>query len=163
MATTAKKDPVVAKLPTIVKLLNLALEENKKQAALLEELGALLAGKPGVGDLLKEFYNYWNELWPHQGDYAFAFERDAPQLKRLFKMLGPDEVKARALRYLKERDPFYFDKRHPFALFVATINNWAGTAADTTDTPVVGCLHSPACRSDQEHTRRRQTDMAATH
>lgn len=144
------------------KLVAVALEENQRQRDVLEELSKLLAGGPGIGDVLRDLYNYWNDLWPHEGDYVFNFAKDAPNMKRLVKMLTVEELKQRMLIYLKCRDEFYHAKKHPFPMFVATVNNWAGNRAgdDSFNVPVVGCLHSPPCRSDQDHTRKRQQEIA---
>lgn len=146
----------------MVKLVTHMREQHRNLGALIDEFDALLAGKAGTGEQLRELYNFWNVLWcaQHGSDYVFTFQKDAPQMKRLLKMLGVDELKHRITNYLKTREPFYFDKKHPFGMFVATINSWAGgNADDELELDAVGCNHTPRCKSDQEHTRRRRDDM----
>jgi hypothetical protein len=87
-------------------------------------------------------------------------------MKRLVRMIGVDELKARFVRYVKNDDPFYVKARHPFGLFVSSVNTHAaqGQAAEDLELSAAApadCRHSPPCRSDVEHTRRRQQDLRA--
>lgn len=155
----AKKKPTnnSAAMQKIVALLKQRHNEN---SALIDELERLAGGGPGIGEMLQEFYAHWIALWPH-GVYSFNFTKDAPHCKRFIRELGLEELKHRAHRYLKCDDPFYVSKKHPFPMFVATINTWAAgdAAADLELAPApVGCKHQPPCKDDVEHTKRYQRE-----
>ena len=137
------------------KLQKLVVELRETQAktyALVEEIDALLGGAAGIGAQLKDAYRQFDAVWGvryaqgQDGHYVWAYTKDAPQMKRLIKGLGLDEVRTRMARYLTSDDPFYLKARHPFALFVASINSHASAARENIE-------------SDAEHTRRRMEEM----
>ncbi len=148
----------------MVKLVTHMREQHDNLGALINEFDNLLAGKPSSGELLKQLYAHWDALWltRWRTKHVWKMDKDAPNMKRLLKMLGFDELAARMHSYIKSDEPYYVDKKHPFALFVTGINGYTGLQrpADQLEAPpVAGCLHSPPCTTDQQHTRRRQADM----
>lgn len=156
----AKKTPEKINIAAMQKIVAMLKQRHEEDGALIDELERLAGGGRGIGEILKELYAYWIELWPH-GTYVFKFEQDAPNMKRLVRNLGDEELKRRMFRYLKCSDEFYAGKKHPFAMFVATINSWAGSDRridDVVEAPV-GCTHQPPCRSDVEHTRKRGQEL----
>ena len=156
MAKAAASKVNVSAIQKIVALLE---QRHKENGALIDEIKRLAGGGPGIGEILKEFYAYWIELWPH-GTYVFTYEKDAPHVKRFVRELGVEELWARALRYLKSTDPFYAEKKHPFPMFVATINKWAAPAQELElAAPPTGCTHKPPCKDDVAHTKKRQAEM----
>ncbi len=157
MAGAAKKAKAGLNVPAVQKILTLLKQRHDDDGALIEELERLVGGGPGIGDILKELYAYWNDLWHavYGSDYVFTFTRDAPQMKRLVRQLGPDEVRARMLSYLKDREVFVADKKHPFGLFVSMSNKYAGLLAGADDAAAVGCKHTPRCTTDLQHTTKK--------
>lgn len=158
-------DALKSKTELMVKLVTQMRVEHDRLGALIEEFDNLLAGKASTGELLKGLYATWSELWEsrHRSKYAWAMERDAPNMKKLLKLLGVDELEAKMVSYIKNEDPYYAERRHPFGLFVSSINSHRGLATRRfdDDAPVVsGCLHSPPCTSDQQHTKRRNLEMS---
>jgi hypothetical protein len=152
---------------TIEKLKKLyeALRENEaKSYELLEEIGRVLGGEPGIGALLKEaeaaFAAAWSTRYP--GRYIWRYTQDRPNIKRLLKALGLEEFSARAKHYIADPDPYYLKARHSFALFVASINSHAVIGADALElTPASDCKHTPRCQSQAVCTRRSAADLRA--
>ena len=130
-----------------------------------EEVLKILAGDVAMGDQLKEFEAHFSVLWEGRYGSAFAWQytKDRPHTKRLIKLLGLDELKVRARVYLRDEDPFYTKCRHGFGLFVTNVNRFAAPPhvadLELAAPPVADCAHQPACRSDQEHTKRTMTDL----
>lgn len=148
-------------------LLSVAMDLQEKLDATLGELSTQLGGGEALGDVLKRLYRVYGAAWAERyrgGRYVWAYQKDAPNLKRLLKMLGEEELSARMVRYIATDDPFIVRARHPFGLFVTGVNSYAGQAAPFTleeDGPVADCRHSPKCRTDAEHTTRRRADLHA--
>jgi len=151
----------------IAKLIELGRELQEKQAAVLDEIDAIIGGKAGIGADMKAVQAAFSAAWSHRyapgfGDsYVWNHRSDAPQVKRLIKRLGVEEIVRRAAVYIRNEDPFYVSRRHSFPLFVSSINSHADNSAPVAAAPV-GCKHDPPCESDAEHTRRRTSDMRAT-
>lgn len=141
--------------------------EHDKTAAILEELEILLTGGTGIAEKLKEAEGTYSELWAgrYRSAYIWAYQKDRPHTKRLIKLLGVEELKARMARYLQNTDVFFTSRRHPYGLFVSTIVQHARAndqpmAGDLELMPnVYDCRHDPPCKSDQEHTKRRAAEM----
>lgn len=167
MAEDKVNAAAVAKL---VKVLGVGRELHGKLGEILDELDALLGGKPGIAAALKEFEGIYDALWCERyakgehGRYVWRYVQDRPHTKRLLKTLGLEELSRRADVYLRSNDPFYLKARHPFGLFVSSINSHAAPSS-TPDlelsAPPADCRHVPLCASDQEHTRRRSAEMRA--
>lgn len=160
-----------ATLGKVVKLLELADEKHQQTAELLTEARTLLAGDTGIGDKLKAVERAFDAAWceryaPGQtGRYVWAYVRDVPQIKRLLKVLGADDLALRAQRYIGSDDPFYAQARHPFGLFVTNVNRFAAAGESpasfelSDDRRPYACVHVPACKSDAAHTARRNREM----
>lgn len=147
--------------PKIVKLLSVLKDLRDKEDAVLEEIAALAGDGEGIGSKLSTLYAQWKALWVFRygSTYHFRFEKDAPAMKRLLRTFDVHEIADRMVTYITNPDPFYVQQRHPFGLFVATINQHT-RVVETTDAAVVeGCLHSPRCTSDQQHTKQRLAEM----
>jgi hypothetical protein len=142
-----------------------------KLRAVLDEFDEVLGGGAGIGTMLKNVQRQFDEAWcaryahGQTNRYVWRHAQDVPQIKRLLKALGYDELCDRALRYIESEDPFLLRARHPFGLFVSGINSYAGagTSPDLTleGEPPPDCRHTPRCRTDQEHTKKRATDLRA--
>lgn len=119
-----------------IKTLQAKLGEVHDQArAIVEEMGNLLGGGPGIGEQLKRFQSHYSECWHvrYRSSYSFTFAKDVPQMKRLIKALGLEELERRALNYCRDGEAYLVKARHPFALFVARVNSYAdpGTSVAT--------------------------------
>lgn len=143
-----------------------ALRENQaKGYALLDELGAVLAGDVSIGDKLKLIEVHFAALWEgrYSGKYLWAYVKDKPQAKRLLASMAVEEIQSRMNAYIRDDDQYLTRARHPFGLFVSQVNRYAGVGQATTqdfdlEAPA-DCGHTPRCKSDQEHTRRRAEDL----
>jgi hypothetical protein len=151
----------------LARLLAEAKELHGKLGDIHAEIDALLGGGTGIAAQLKQFEAAYDALWcaryakGETGRYVWTFIRDRPAIKRLIKTLGVEELERRAATYLASSEPFYTQNRHTFSLFVSSINSHArAAAADFTLAPT-GCEHVPACKSDQEHTKRRRLELAS--
>lgn len=141
--------------------------EHDKTTAILEELEILLTGGVGIAEKLKEAEGTYSELWAgrYRSAYVWNWAKDRAQTKRLIKLLGVEELKARMARYLQNTDQFFTSRRHPYGLFVATIVQHARANDEempgdlALESPVADCKHMPPCASDREHTKRRAADM----
>ena len=160
MATHAEVDRKV-----LARLVEAARVLAEQQAAILRELDALAAGRPGIGHQIRAVQAGFDAVWcvryapGAEKCYVWSHTKDGASIKRLLRTLTVDEVLARAARYLANDDAFYVRARHGFAVFVATIN------AHTTPSPrreisAVGCHHEPACLSDADHTSRQMAELA---
>ncbi len=156
----------------LLKLIAAAHDLHEKHGALLAELDALLEGKLGIGAKMKALEGAFDAAWcaryaPTQTRaYVWTWSEDRANMKRLLLKLEVEDLADRALRYIKSDDTFYVRQRHPFRLFVRSINEWTTGRDAPADYALEqpngsGCKHVPPCRSDQEHTRRRMADMRA--
>jgi hypothetical protein len=152
-----------ALIAQLTKLIALQKDYLEKLNALSEEIDTLLGGGAGTAANLKILEKAFDEQWclryapGRRGCYVWQFSRDVPHLKRLLRKLPIPEITARMMRYIGNDDPFYVKARHPFGLFVSSINSHAGEALapESFDLePPADCKHSPVCKSDQEHTRK---------
>lgn len=160
------------KIDRLTRLFVVLMELEGKRREVLEEMERILAGKPGVNEHLKTVMGAWNGLWRtrYSANYAWRQTEDVPQIKRLMKLLGETmeqgaaELVKRANAYIRSDDPYHKMVRHKFAIFVANINDFADDAlplGDDDHAAAVGCGHTPACRNDDEHTRRKMREMRA--
>lgn len=158
------------RLDDVQKLATIAREQFTKGLAALDEIDRLMGGGARMAEMLREAERTFDRLWcaryagGQAGHYLWAHMRDRPQLTRLIKALGVGEVQARMRRYIADDDAFYAKSRHPFGLFVSSVNRYAQeqlSPASGFDLSgdVVGCTHRPPCASDAEHTRRRRTEL----
>lgn len=153
-----------AKLKTLI---GVAKELHYKQEQILQELDDLIGGAAGIAALIRRFEAAFDEAWGRRyagnvrGRYIWRKTQDVPNIKRLVKALGIEDLEARAANYLRNDDPFITKNRHPFGLFVSGINSYAneGTAQPDdlsldAEAPV-DCRHTPRCKSEHEHTNKR--------
>jgi hypothetical protein len=148
----------------VVKLLDAANDLQEKLSAIYTEIGLLLTGGDGMGVKLRSWEQAWDVLWcaryapGEEHRYVWQYARDRAQSKRLLRTLPLEELEARARRFLGDDDPFYVRARHSFSVFVASINAHAAPSAAPSQAPA-DCHHTPRCRSDQQHTARRQREL----
>lgn len=100
------------------------LEVQEQERAIVEEMGNLLSGGPGIGEILKRLESHFSKCWQvrYRGAYAFNFAKDVPQLKRLIRLVGVEELERRMLRYLQNDEQFFLKARHSFGAFVSSVN-----------------------------------------
>ena len=155
--------------PKLIKLFTALREIREKETLILEEIDNVLGGGVGVGELLKRLERHYSELWTvrYRSPYTWRYPVDRPNLKRLIKLLGVEEIERRMIVYVKDGDPYLVKARHPFGLFVSNVNTYAAapvddfTLAGGAAPTVADCKHAPACRDDQEHTRRKMAELRA--
>lgn len=140
-------------------------EVHAQEHDLIEEMRRLLAGEPGIADLVKRLEAQFDEVWcakyapGETGRYVWSFQRDRANLKRLVKTIGVDEIERRVVGFLANDEPFYVRARHNFAMFVATINAHAAQALTRSVTS--NCPHMPQCSSTTGCTRKILADLRA--
>jgi len=154
----------------LAKLLAVGKDLHGKLGAVLEEIDEVIGGGAGIASQIKMFEAGFDAVWCERyargqtGRYVWRFSSDVPQIKRLLKMLGLDELKGRVIRYIANDDPFLVRARHPFGLFVSGINSYAGEGQAPAPLELeaeapIDCRHTPRCSSEQAHTRRRSAEM----
>lgn len=139
-------------------------------AGVLEELAleveAMLGEKATPGQDAKRALDWFCGAW--QGRYATKYvvngAKDMAMLKRVLKSMSVDELELRMKRFFESSDPFYVNAKHGLGVFVAAVNKFgASDGREEEDlklvAPVADCRHKPACKSDQEHTRRKMAEM----
>jgi hypothetical protein len=159
----------------LVKMLEVARDLHEKMAAVLEECDELLGGGAGLAAQIKAFERAFDEAWGRRyaagqhGRYVWRYAADVPNIKRLLKQFKPnglEELTKRANRYLSTEDDFLKRNRHPFGLFVSGVNSYAdeGQAVEDLELDPAApsdCKHTPRCRTEVEHTKRRSADLRA--
>lgn len=145
----------------------------ERQAALIESLAAvqkdlatlLTGGEPQLEKLkqLEQMFELcWRERYNLTGaKLVWNYGKDRAQWKRLLRSLDVEEIQARIARYFASNDRFYVDARHPFGVFVGSINRWG---VERQDTFVLGaapadCRHTPRCQTAYNHTAKVNLDM----
>lgn len=160
-----KADPA-RRLAAMAKMVPLMREHHEKLGALIEEFEAVTGGGPTIGEKLKHLEDYWSELWAwrHGEPYVWPSEEYAKsrgQWKTLLKKLTIEALKRRIANYIRNNEPFFADKKHPFGLFVATINQHVNARDEDLAQRPEGCKHEPPCADQFEHTRRKQQELIA--
>lgn len=158
-----KNDPA-RRLAAMAKMVPLMREHHEKLGALIEEFEAVTGGGPTIGDKLKHFENYWSELWAWRYGEPYVWPADEyaksrGQMKTLFKKITLEGTKTRAANYIRNGDEFFVSKKHPFGMFVATINQHVNARDIALAERPTGCKHEPPCADQFEHTRRRQQEQ----
>lgn len=148
-----------------VRLLEALRENQAKTYAITEELIEVLAGRVGIGDKLKQLEKTFSALWEarYGSPYVWQYVKDRPQLKRLLTKLELAGIERRMANYIRDDDQFLVKARHGFGLFVSQVNRYADAGGETdlqleVEAPL-DCKHTPRCGTDQEHTRRRMSDL----
>lgn len=121
----------------------------------LRGIKEILAGGNPVAACREYFALGWRRKYG--ADYTWSHAKDSAQLKRLIRLLGVPDLQARMAAYLSTDDQFVTRQKHPFAVFVSTINVY--TATTERERRPIGCDHEPACANDVAHTQRRQREM----
>src|SRR6266576_3704622 len=120
-------DPITQWKAKIIRLASDLRVAQAKTYELLEELHEVLGDGPGKPNQTREMLSVFGRLWSERyaGEkYVFTWAKDGAQAKRLLKSLPLDELEARMRRYLASPEPFVCTKRHPFPLFVGTVNSY---------------------------------------
>lgn len=126
------KDEGARRRAAVAKLLEQAIELHEKQQAVLDEIGAIVAGKPGIGAKMKQLEKTFAEAWGKRyakGDakaYLFTHKEDGPNMRRIILAIGIEEACRRAVRFVASGNEFYTGARHPFRIYVRDINQLAG-------------------------------------
>lgn len=155
---------MAAKDDRIRKLFEKLRERQAEAQEIADEILRELGGEQTLGSTLRQLEGAYSEAWQRRygSPYMFNFAKDRAHWKRLVKLGSVDDVIARVLSYLHDDDEYLRRQRHPFGLFVARFNQYAVDAPVTElalEAPVTDCRHTPPCRSDQEHTRKRMAEM----
>jgi hypothetical protein len=147
-------------LDKLTKLVAAERELQAKLAAIHAEVDALLAGKPGVGARIRAFQAAFVTAWQtrYHGEYLWTATRDVPHIKRLLQAFPDDELATRAASYIRNPDPFYLQRRHPFVVFASSINSHGGVVT-VTSTEFI-CPHTPRHFARHECYIRSQLDAA---
>ena len=126
----------------------------------LQQMKALADGENPVRDTIGFWVGAWKAKYGASYDLSAA---DAGNLKRLVTKKGAADTKARLARYLADGDHFLARQRHPLSIFWARANTYSAVDAQHTavEERPVGCRHTPGCRTDEEHTRKRTQEMRA--
>jgi hypothetical protein len=156
-----------ATIGKIKKLLETLAELRTKESDVLAEMETLLGGGVGIAAQLKAVQHAFETAHAtrYSGRYVWQHTRDVPNLKRLIKSLGVEELRVRFGNYLRNNDRFFTTARHSFGAFVASVNQHAaaGNALPEgfeLDAPAVAdCKHHPPCTTDQQHTRRKMAEV----
>lgn len=136
---------------TLTKLFE-ALKANHLEAdEIMAEVDRVLGGKLSRAEELKEAEKHFDLCWTGryarspQEHYVWNFARDRPNMKRLLKNLSMDELKDRMTNYLHSSDPFYQRSKHPFGIFVSSINSHTNSMPKSDRDEAVQCRHEPTC------------------
>lgn len=141
-------------------------ETQAKQYEITEEIGRVLNGEKGIGDIMKALRVDLSTIWEVRYHSPYVWQaKDSTPVKKLLKDLQSDEIKARWQTYVKNNETYYVQARHGFALFASQINRFAGLSEPVgfeleVDAPA-DCKHSPRCKTDQAHTRKRSAELRA--
>lgn len=138
----------------IQELLKRAMEMNAQTFDLLREVDNLLNGGVGIGQQLKAIRDAFALAWPQRYTgqiYGWTDgAKETQQLKKLLKTIPVEEVVARVDRFIRNDDPWFVRNRHPFGIFLSSINQHASAGQSVGDLEL---------DDDMEETRRRQERM----
>lgn len=154
----------VAKIAT---LLEAARELQAKQAAVLDELDAIIGGRATIGQSMKRCIAAFNEVWGSRYRSVYRFSPgDAKMLKTLLTtgQIAVEDLQDRMGRFILKEEPYFKGRRHDFGSFSATVNQHVDPHADDDfglDGGPADCRHTPRCRTDEACTVRRQREMRA--
>lgn len=155
-----------AQLEKVKKLLAALRQVREQEQAIVDELDTILGGGVSIGELMVQGRKAWEAAYATRykgGGYLWQMQRDMPNMKRLVKTLGIEELAARFGRFIRKDDDFYIRNRHAFGVFVSSVNEHAAASAGPIDDlelePPADCKHSPPCKSDQEHTAKRMREL----
>jgi hypothetical protein len=138
-------------------------------AAELDTMEALAAGEATPEQRANRLIKIWGDKWQRRYRAAYIVGNRGKVIaafKRIFKaQLDDTDIAARMDGYLASSDRFYTEARHSLDLFFGAVNKFSGTPVADDEAfltaPVADCRHTPRCKSDQEHTRKRAQEMRA--
>ena len=138
-----------------------------KMEQLLDEMDALLGGKAGIGETLRQMEAAFDAAWStrysagESGRYIWQYVKDRPQMKRLIHEVGVEDLPRRFVAYISDPDHFLETNRHTFGLFVRNVNKYARANGHAFElaSEATGCTHTPKCSSEQAHTRLAMKEM----
>jgi len=154
------------RLATLAKLVPVMRDEWEKLGAMLDEFDALTGGKATIAEKLKEVETRWIDLWSaeHGEPYVFTdYAKSRGQIKTLLrKGLSAAQIVSRLTVYITGPNEYYRTRKHPWDVFIATINEHvrAGGDGELAERPT-GCKHEPSCANQVEHTKRRQAELTS--
>jgi len=122
----SEEKPAASTMKRVKALLEELQALREKETALIEEINLQLGGGVGIGQKMRAARADFEDAWAlrYRTPYQWQHTKDAPNLKRLVLALGPEEFRARAGRYVKDEDPWLLKNRHPFGVFVSSINRY---------------------------------------
>jgi hypothetical protein len=145
-------------------LLEALADQHVKIGELIEELTKIIAGETTIGKIMRQVSDHYLDVWEqrYHSRYIWAGARDSAKLKRLLRILAPEDLEARIVAFLKDSDPFYVQTRHPFVLFAANVNRYAAERPVEVPDPDwwKGCHHKPQCDTRVRHATRIACDVA---
>lgn len=109
----------------IAGILKLAFEKFNEGLKLLHEVDTLNGGGAGIGAKMDAIAEGFSKAWESRYAEPYAWTqntRDRPAMKRLLHELTVEEIVRRAWVYIADEDSFYVQRRHPFLIFVGSIN-----------------------------------------
>lgn len=116
----------------IAGLLKIAFERIDEAVRILHEVDHLNGGGAGIGAKMEAIAEGFGKAWEsrYEGEkYAWnQNSKDRPAMKRLLHELSVDEIVRRAWVYITKPgyQDFYVSRRHPFLVFVGSINEHVG-------------------------------------
>lgn len=147
------------KLDRLAKLADAFRANQAKGYELFEEMQAVLAEEATPGQLARRALETFGKLWTerYKAKFLASHARDLASLKRILKTLSVEDIEGRMRAYLKDQDRFIASTNHSLPLFVSSANKYAN--ASRPPDPPTDCTHEPSCRSDVEHTKRRNEQL----
>lgn len=158
-----KKPTPAAQLAAMAKLIPHFREHYEKLGMLIDEYEAIAGGGPTIGEKLKILEQRFSDLWQarYGAPYSWNFAVTRGKWKTLLRKLSVDALNDRAANYMRNDEPFYAGKKHPFELFVATINQHVGPGENSVVQRPTGCKHDPPCGDQFTHTLRYQEEQTS--
>lgn len=139
---------LTAKLSTLTALVERLRAQQAKSYELLEEIQAVLATEATPGQLAKRALDRFVMLWRERYQAVFVVNgaKDIAALKRVLRVVAPDDLDRRMVLYLRNEEPFVVQAHHSLAVFVATVNRYGMTRiAGRQPAAEWHCAHSPRC------------------
>lgn len=158
------------RLTRIEALVTKGLELHALQHEIFREIQTVLTGGASTADNLRRVETHFKAAWHARyapGEtkrYAWQYDRDNKNAKQLLRSMPIDEIERRITTYLQSADPYFAKTRHTFGVFIATVNQHAAAADGDGERALEleappDCKHTPPCKSDQQHTKRRHKEM----
>lgn len=151
----------------LAKCLTVARDLTGKFEQLIDEMDALLGGKAGIGETLRQMEAAFDAAWStrysagESGRYVWSYVKDRAQMKRLIREVGIEDLPRRFIAYISDEDKFLTAQRHPFGLLTHNVNKYARSTGHAFElaSEATGCTHTPKCSSEQACTKRGMREM----